>query len=283
MTLAVSKQLLPIYDKPMVYYPLSLLMLAGIREILLISTPKDLPGFQSLFGDGRHLGIRLEYAAQPRPEGIAQAFHIGASFVGDQSVCLVLGDNILYGHGLTELLQESAKITSGAQVFGYHVNDPRQYGVVEFDVDGRVVDLVEKPAQPKSSYAVPGIYFYGPEVIEMARDLKPSARGELEITDLNRLFLQEGKCRVKLLTRGYAWLDTGTTRSLSDASNFIQAIEERQGLKVACLEEIAWRQGWMTAAELLKQAQTLGKSSYGAYLTSLANSLADFPAPRSPG
>ncbi|MFM7846240.1 MAG: glucose-1-phosphate thymidylyltransferase RfbA, partial [Planctomycetota bacterium] len=260
MTLAVSKQLLPIYDKSMVYYPLSLLMLAGIREILLISTPKDLPGFQSLFGDGHHLGIRLEYAAQPRPEGIAQAFHIGASFVGDQSVCLVLGDNILYGHGLTELLQDSAKITSGAQVFGYHVNDPRQYGVVEFDVDGRVVDLVEKPAQPKSSYAVPGIYFYGPEVIEMARDLKPSARGELEITDLNRLFLQEGKCRVKLLTRGYAWLDTGTTRSLSDASNFIQAIEERQGLKVACLEEIAWRQGWMTAAELLKQAQTLGKS-----------------------
>lgn len=282
MTLAVSKQLLPIYDKPMVYYPLSLLMLAGIREILLISTPKDLPGFQSLFGDGHHLGLHIQYAAQPRPEGIAQAFHIGDSFVGDQSVCLVLGDNILYGHGLTDLLQESAKITSGAQVFGYHVNDPRQYGVVEFDVDGRVIDLVEKPTHPKSSYAVPGIYFYGPEVIAMARDLKPSARGELEITDLNRLFLQAGNCRVKLLTRGYAWLDTGTTRSLADASNFIQAIEERQGLKVACLEEIAWRQGWMTAAELLKQAQTLGKSSYGAYLTNLANSLADFPAPRSP-
>lgn len=270
MTLAVSKQLLPIYDKPMVYYPLSLLMLAGIREVLLISTPVDLPGFKRLFDDGSHLGLKIQYAAQPRPEGIAQAFHIGADFVGDDSVCLVLGDNIFYGHGLSDILQRSAQIQQGALVFGYHVAEPQHYGVVEFDPSGRVIDLVEKPEKPKSSFAVPGIYFYGPEVIELARDLKPSKRGELEITDLNRLFLQRGQCRVQLLPRGYAWLDTGTTRSLSDASNFIQAIEERQGLKVACLEEIAWRQGWITADQISALAARMGKSSYARYLLNLS-------------
>jgi glucose-1-phosphate thymidylyltransferase len=269
MTLAISKQLLPIYDKPMVYYPLSALMLAGIREILLISTPHDLPHFRRLLGDGSHWGLSLAYAEQPRPEGLAQAFHIGADFVRGHSSCLILGDNVFYGHGLSQLVRRAAQLAQGALIFGYHVKDPENYGVVEFDSRGQVLGIEEKPRQPKSSYAIPGLYFYGPEVVGLAAQLRPSARGELEITDLNRLFWQQGQLRVELLPRGFAWLDTGTTRNLSDASNFIQAIEERQGLKIACLEEIAWREGWITSSQVWQRAEALGKSSYSEYLRGL--------------
>jgi len=276
MTLVVSKQLLPVYDKPMIYYPLSTLMLAGIRDILLISTPEDLPRFRALFGSGAQLGLQMSYAEQPRPEGLAQAFHIGADFVCGHSSCLVLGDNIFYGHGLSAVLQQAAQLQEGALIFAYHVSDPRSYGVVSFDAHGRAWDIEEKPEQPKSSYAVPGIYFYGPEVVACAQQLRPSARGELEITDLNRVFLQQGRCRVEVLNRGFAWLDTGTTRSLSDASAFIQAIEERQGLKVACLEEIAWRNGWIDDRQVRILSDRMGKSSYARYLLSITAPL-EFP------
>lgn len=269
LTRAVSKQLLPVYDKPMIYYPLSILMLSGIREVLIISTPEDLPSFRRLLGDGSRWGMTLAYAEQPRPEGLAQAFVIGADFIGSDPVCLVLGDNIFYGHGLTGLLRHAAKRTSGAQIFGYYVRDPQRYGVVEFDEAGTAVSLEEKPAQPKSNYAVPGLYYYGPEVVPMARDLKPGARGELEITDLNRLFMNDGRLHVEMLGRGVAWLDTGTNRSLMEAGQFVQAIEERQSLKISCLEEIAWKQGWITADEVRREAESMGASAYAAYLYQL--------------
>lgn len=271
LTKVVSKQLLPIYDKPMVYYPLSTLMLAGIRDVLLISTPEDLPRYRDLLGEGMQFGVRMEYAEQPRPEGLAQAFLIGESFVGDEPSCLVLGDNIFYGHGMTGTLQEASKLTTGAIIFGYYVRDPERYGVVEFDKSGRAISLEEKPAKPKSHYAVPGIYFFGPGVCEEAKQIKPSARGELEITDLNRRYMERGELTVQLLGRGVAWLDTGTNRSLMEASQFIQSIEERQGLKIACLEEIAWRQKWITTEQLCAAAESMGKSTYAAYLRALAD------------
>lgn len=269
LTRAVSKQLLPVYDKPMIYYPLSILMLSGIRDVLIISTPEDLPSFRRLLGDGSRWGMTLHYAEQPRPEGLAQAFVIGADFIGSDPVCLVLGDNIFYGHGLTGLLRQAAKRTTGAQIFGYYVRDPQRYGVVEFDEAGTAVSLEEKPAEPKSNYAVPGLYYYGPEVVPMARDLKPGARGELEITDLNRLFMNDGRLHVEMLGRGVAWLDTGTNRSLMEAGQFVQAIEERQSLKISCLEEIAWKQGWITADEVRREAESMGASAYAAYLYQL--------------
>ena len=270
LTKVVSKQLLPIYDKPMVYYPLSTLMLAGIRDVLLISTPHDLPNYRELLGDGGSFGLRLEYAEQARPEGLAQAFLIGESFVGNEPACLVLGDNIFYGHGMTGTLQQAAKLTKGALIFGYYVRDPERYGVVEFDKTGRAVSIEEKPAKPKSHYAVPGIYFFGPGVCEEAKQIKPSARGELEITDLNRRYMDRGELTVQVFGRGVAWLDTGTNRSLMEASQFIQSIEERQGLKVACLEEIAWRQNWITTEQLCAAAESMGKSTYADYLRALA-------------
>jgi glucose-1-phosphate thymidylyltransferase len=271
MTRAVSKQLLPVYDKPMVYYPLSTLMLAGIRDVLIISTPDDLPGFHRLLGDGSRLGMAFSYAEQPEPKGLAQAFTIGASFIGDGPAGLVLGDNIFYGQGLTPVLRMGAALTDGALVFGYYVNDPRRYGVVEFDAEGRALSLEEKPEHPKGHHAVPGLYFYGPDVVSIARELTPSDRGELEITDLNRVYLDQGRLRVELLGRGIAWLDTGTNRSLMEAGQFVQAIEERQGLKIACLEEIAWRQGWIGAGELEAEAESMGQSAYAAYLRSLVS------------
>ncbi|MEY3609234.1 MAG: hypothetical protein RLZZ447_2022 [Verrucomicrobiota bacterium] len=268
LTVAVSKQLMPVYDKPMVYYPLSVLMLAGIREILIISTPADLPLFRRLLGDGSAFGVRFAYAEQARPEGLAQAFHIAADtgFLRDEPAALVLGDNLFYGHDLVKSLERAAARREGATIFGYHVADPRSYGVVEFAPDGRVVSLEEKPAQPKSNYAIPGIYFYDAEVVARARSLRPSARGELEITDLNRLYLEAGRLHVELLGRGTAWLDTGTHDSLLEAGQFVSVIENRQGLKIACLEEIAWRQGWIDRATLEANVTRLGKSSYGAYL-----------------
>jgi glucose-1-phosphate thymidylyltransferase len=266
VTRVVSKQLLPVYDKPMVYYPLSLLMLAGIREILLISTPQDLPAYRQLLGDGSRFGMTLEYCEQPRPEGLAQAFILGRDFLDGAPACLVLGDNILYGHGLSEMLQRSARLTSGARIFGYWVRNPRSYGVVEFDDDGHALSLEEKPAQPRSNYAVPGLYFYGPDVCDLAADLEPSPRGELEITDLNRLYLDRGELEVEMLGRGYAWLDAGTHKSLIEASSFIQAIEERQGLKVGCLQEIAWSNTWITTEDFRREADAAGNSSYGEYL-----------------
>ena len=269
LTIAVSKQLMPVYDKPMVYYPLSVLMLAGIREILLISTPEDLPLFQRLLGDGSQFGISLSYAAQPRPEGLAQAFHIGADFVGDAPSALVLGDNIFYGQNFVEAIEAADARREGATIFGYHVAEPTAYGVVEFAPDGRVLSIEEKPVKPKSNFAVPGLYFYDDRVVGLARDLKPSARGELEITDLNRLYLEEGKLQVEQLGRGTAWLDTGTHESLMEAAEFVSVIERRQGLKIACLEEIALRNKWIDQAELEKQISRLGKSSYGAYLRRL--------------
>jgi len=270
LTLVVSKQLMPVYDKPMVYYPLSVLMLAGIREILLISTPHDLPHFRALLGDGETLGIELSYAEQPRPEGLAQAFVIGADFIAGSPCALILGDNLFYGHGLAHSLQQVAKRREGATVFGYRVKDPERYGVVEFDHAGKVIGLEEKPKVPKSHYAVPGLYFYDADVVAHARALAPSARGELEITDLNRRYLERGALHVELLGRGTAWLDTGTHQSLLQAANFIEAVEQLQGLKVGCIEEVAYRMGYIDAAKLALLGRALGKSDYGAYLTQLA-------------
>jgi glucose-1-phosphate thymidylyltransferase len=270
LTRVVSKQLLPIYDKPMVYYPLATLMLAGIREILIISTPVDLPRFQDLLGDGSHWGLRFHYEAQPRPEGLAQAFIIGRPFVGADSVSLILGDNIFYGHQLSAQLQHAAKQTSGATVFGYWVKDPERYGVVELDASNRPVSIVEKPERPKSNYAVTGLYFYDNQVLDIAASLKPSRRGELEVTDINVEYLRRGQLRVELMGRGYAWLDTGTHESLMQASNFIQIIEERQGLKVCCPEEIAFRMGFIDQAQLVRVAEPMKKNEYGRYLLQLA-------------
>lgn len=270
LTLAVSKQLLPVYDKPMVYYPLSTLLLAGLREILLISTPHDLPLFKKLLGDGSHFGIHLSYAEQPSPDGLAQAFIIGRDFLNGDSACLVLGDNIFYGHGLTKILREGAQLTEGARIFGYPVSDPERYGVVEFNPAGQAISLEEKPAQPKSNYAVPGLYFYDKNVCQYAAELKPSARGELEITDLNRRYLANKQLNVLRVGRGIAWLDTGTNDSLIEATEFVRAIEKRQGLKVACLEEIGWENGWLDGKKLDQCAQACGKSEYGVYLRRLA-------------
>jgi glucose-1-phosphate thymidylyltransferase len=271
ITKSISKQIIPVYDKPMIYYPLSVLMLSGIREVLIISTPKDLHLYEDLLGNGNQLGIQIGYAMQPSPDGLAQAFIIGEKFVGNENVCLVLGDNIFYGHGLGGILTEASQLTDGAMVFGYFVNDPERYGVVEFDDLGRALSLEEKPKQPKSNYAVTGLYFYSNDVVAKARGLKPSARGELEITDLNNLYLKENRLKVKLLGRGMAWLDTGTHESLLQASNYIYTIEERQGLKVACLEEIAYKKGFIDKPQLLKLAESLKKNKYGEYLINLAN------------
>lgn len=269
VTRVLSKQLLPVYDKPMVYYPLSLLMHAGIREVLVISTPRDLPAFRDLLGDGAHLGMQFEYCEQPSPDGLAQAFILGKDFIDGQPSCLVLGDNILHGHDLGPMLSRCAALEDGARIFGYYVRDPERYGVVEFNDDGRAISLEEKPSKPKSSFAVPGLYFYGPDVCDLAADLKPSPRGELEITDLNRIYLDRNDLTVEVLGRGFAWLDAGTHKSLIEASSFIHAIEERQGLKVGCLEEIAWRAGWIDDAQLSRLATDAGKSSYGDYLREL--------------
>ena len=268
-TLALSKQLLPVYDKPMVYYPLSTLMLAGIRDILLISTPQDTPRFAQLLGDGSQWGVNLQYAVQPSPDGLAQAFLIGEDFLAGSASALVLGDNIFYGHDFHELLGSAGQRTEGASVFAYHVHDPERYGVAEFDAEGRVLSLEEKPATPKSNYAVTGLYFYDDQVVEMAKRLQPSPRGELEITDLNRLYLEQNQLNVEIMGRGYAWLDTGTHDSLLDAGQFIATLERRQGLKIACPEEIAWRHGWIDAAQLQRLAQPLAKNGYGQYLLRL--------------
>ena len=265
-TLAISKQLLPVYDKPMIYYPLSTLMLAGIRDILVISTPQDTPRFAQLLGDGSQWGLNLQYAVQPSPDGLAQAFVIGESFLDGAPSALVLGDNIFYGHDFHELLGNAQQRSAGASVFAYHVHDPERYGVAEFDAQGKVLSLEEKPAQPKSSYAVTGLYFYDNQVAQMARSLKPSPRGELEITDLNRLYLEQGQLNVEIMGRGYAWLDTGTHDSLLEAGQFIATLEKRQGLKVACPEEIAYRSGWISAEDLERQAQPMLKNGYGQYL-----------------
>ena len=269
ITQAISKQLLPVYDKPMVYYPLSVLMLAGIREVLVINTPHEQDLFKRLLGDGSQWGMRIEYAAQPSPDGLAQAFLIGREFLADSPSCLVLGDNIFYGHGLTELLQRANAREHGATVFGYRVRDPERYGVAEFDASGKVVGLEEKPAQPKSNYAVTGLYFYDARVCDFAENLKPSPRGELEITDLNRCYLDDGSLQLEKMGRGYAWLDTGTHESLVEASTYIETIEKRQGLRVCCPEEIAFHNGWIDAAQLRALAQPLAKNGYGQYLLSL--------------
>ena len=268
-TLAISKQLLPVYDKPMIYYPLSTLMLAGIREILIISTPQDTPRFEQLLGDGSQWGLNLQYAVQASPDGLAQAFVIGEQFVGNSPSALVLGDNIFYGHDFHELLGNAMQREQGASVFAYHVHDPERYGVAEFDAQGKVLSLEEKPQAPKSSYAVTGLYFYDNRVVDLAKSLKPSARGEYEITDLNRLYLEQGQLNVEIMGRGYAWLDTGTHESLLEAGQFIATLEHRQGLKIACPEEIAWRHGWIDAARLEQLAQPLAKNGYGQYLQRL--------------
>ena len=272
ITKGVSKQLLPIYDKPMIYYPISVLMLAGIREILIISTPQDLPGFRRLLGDGSDYGVHFEYAEQPSPDGLAQAFIIGDKFIGNDSVCLVLGDNIFYGQSFTAMLKEAVNNVENEQkatVFGYYVNDPERYGVAEFDTDGNVLSIEEKPQSPKSNYAVVGLYFYPNKVVEVAKQIKPSARGELEITTVNQEFLKDGELKVQLLGRGFAWLDTGTHDSLSEASTFVEVIEKRQGLKVACLEEIAYRKGWIDDEKLKEAATPMIKNQYGQYLLKL--------------
>ena len=274
ITKGVSKQLLPIYDKPMIFYPVSVLMLAGIREILIISTPQDLPGFRRLLGDGSDYGVRFEYAEQPSPDGLAQAFIIGERFIGDDSVCLVLGDNIFYGQSFTRMLKEAvdkAENEQKATVFGYYVNDPERYGVAEFDADGNVLSIEEKPKEPKSNYAVVGLYFYPNKVVDVAKNIKPSARGELEITTVNQWFLKDGELKVQLLGRGFAWLDTGTHDSLSEPSTFVEVIEKRQGLKVACLEEIAFKQGWIDEKRLEQVALPMIKNQYGQYLMRLIN------------
>ena len=272
ITKGISKQLIPIFDKPMIYYPISALMLAGIREILIISTPHDLPGFKRLLGDGSDIGVQFEYAEQPSPDGLAQAFIIGEKFIGDDCACLVLGDNIFYGSGFTGLLKQSVENAEKhglATVFGYYVNDPERYGVAEFDADGNCLSIEEKPAQPKSNYAVVGLYFYPNSVVDIAKNIKPSARGELEITTVNQEYLAQKKLKVQTLQRGFAWLDTGTHDSLSEASTFIEVIEKRQGLKVACLEEIAFKRGWITKEKLEEVAKPMAKNEYGKYLLSL--------------
>lgn len=270
ITYAISKQIMPIYDKPMIYYPLSILMMAGIREILIISTPHDLPHFKRLFGDGAKLGVQFTYAEQAVPNGLAQAFVIGADFIGNDNVALVLGDNIFYGSGLEQLLMSNTK-PDGGIIYAYHVSDPERYGVVEFDQDMKAISIEEKPAAPKSSYAVPGLYFYDNDVVRIARELKPSARGEYEITDVNKVYLEMGKLKVSILDRGTAWLDTGTFDSLMQASQFVQVIEQRQGIKIACIEEIAYRKGFINKAQLIETAQPLLKSGYGQYLMEIAN------------
>lgn len=270
ITMGISKQLLPIYDKPMIYYPLSVLMLAGIRDVLVISTPNDLPGFQRLLGDGQQFGIDISYAEQPSPDGLAQAFVIGADFIGDDNVCLVLGDNIFYGQHFSEKLIAATQQDTGATVFGYHVTDPQRFGVVEFNGEGQVLSIEEKPSEPKSNYAVTGLYFYDNDVVDIARSIQPSARGELEITDVNLAYLERGDLNVSLLGRGFAWLDTGTHDSLIEAGHFVQTVEHRQGLKIACLEEIAFRKGWVSAEWLAKQGRHLNKTGYGQYLLRLA-------------
>jgi glucose-1-phosphate thymidylyltransferase len=269
VTRVVSKQLLPIYDKPMIYYPLSVLMLAGIREILIISTPEDLPLFEKLLGDGAWLGLSFTYAQQPRPEGLAQAFIIGKSFIGTDSVCLILGDNIFYGHSLTNILKRAVRLEKGGLIFGYLVKDPKRYGVVEFDSNGNVIGIEEKPKKPKSNYAVPGLYIYDNSVVDIAENLKPSARGELEITDVNLEYLKKGELKVELLGRGFAWLDTGTQEALQQAASYIQAIQDRQGLKVSCIEEIAYNLGYIDRKELANLAAGLAQNEYGQYLLRL--------------
>ena len=269
ITRTVSKQLLPVYDKPMIYYPLSVLMLAGIREILIISTPEDLPKFRNLLGDGSHLGLSFFYEEQPRPEGLAQAFTIGKSFIGDDSVCLILGDNIFYGHDLSDVLKRAAQTTDGGLIFGYMVKDPERYGVVEFDSDGKVIGIEEKPLKPKSNYAVPGLYIYDNNVVDIAANLKPSARGELEITDVNLEYLRRGRLKVELLGRGFAWLDTGTHEALQQAASYVQAIQERQGLKIACIEEIAYLLGYIKREDIKRMASDMLKNDYGNYLLRL--------------
>lgn len=280
ITRVVSKQLLPVYDKPMIYYPLSVLMLAGIRDILLISTPQDLPLFERLLGDGSQLGISITYAAQPRPEGLAQAFIIGKSFIGKDPVCLILGDNIFYGHNLSEILKRAVRLTCGGLIFGYLVKDPERYGVVEFDADGKVVGIEEKPGRPKSSYAVPGLYIYDNDVVQIAENLKPSARGELEITDVNLAYLSRGDLRVELLGRGFAWLDTGTHKALQQAARYVEAIQERQGLKISCIEEIAYRLGYISREQVKALASDMVKNGYGEYLMAMIREPQDGPAER---
>lgn len=271
ITRSISKQIIPVYDKPMIYYPLSVLMLAGIREILIISTPRDLPIYEALLGDGSQIGLRFSYAEQASPDGLAQAFLIGEKFIGSDSVCLILGDNIFYGHGLGKVLLDTAKLNNGASVFGYFVKDPERYGVAEFDENGKVLSLEEKPEKPKSNYAVTGLYFYDNTVVSKAKSLKPSPRGELEITDLNKLYLKDNELKVKLMGRGMAWLDTGTQESLLQASNYIYTIEKRQGLKISCIEEVAYNRGYIDNKQLLKLAGEHGKSQYADYLYSIAN------------
>jgi glucose-1-phosphate thymidylyltransferase len=271
ITSSISKQMLPIYDKPMIYYPLSVLMLAGIREILIISTPRDLPGFQNLLGDGKSIGLNFSYKEQPSPDGLAQAFIIGEEFIGKDPVCMILGDNIFYGHGFGEALLKTANLQKGAYVFGYYVTDPERYGVVEFDQNRKVISIEEKPVHPKSNYAVTGLYFYDNSVIEKAKALKPSPRGELEITDLNRVYLEEGSLDIQLMGRGMAWLDTGTYESLLQAANFIATLEQRQGLKASCIEEIAYKREFITKDQLLTLAQPIKNSQYGKYLLRIAN------------